>query len=284
MIEVEHLSYTYPRMENQALKQIHLSVKKGEILGVLGPSGAGKSTLQKVLLGVLHGYQGTVKVMGIEANQFDSNFYQRMGVSFEVPNFYQKFTALENLNFFRSFYKNKDIDLISMLETVDLLEARNKKVSDFSKGMKMRLSICRAFLHDPELVFLDEPTAGLDPLNIKKVRTFIKQKQAEGKTIILNTHNMQVAEQLCDRVAFIIDGEIKQIVRPNEIIMNRNQRRLTVTYLNQGQQEKVVFPMTRLDQNNAFQALLKQDTILKMETEQPSLEDLFIDITGRSLT
>ncbi|MBM7540240.1 ABC transporter ATP-binding protein [Amphibacillus cookii] len=283
MIHVCDLSFTYPKASKPSLTNLNFSVNKGEIFGILGPSGAGKSTLQKVLLGVLPGYSGTVEVMGQHANRLTSDFYQQLGVSFEVPNFYQKFTVIENLTFFRSFYQNHTIDIITLLEAVNLIEAKDQRVSNLSKGMKMRLNICRAFLHDPDLIFLDEPTAGLDPVNTKDVMTLIKQKQAEGKTLIINTHNMQVAEYLCDRVAFIVDGEIKEVVKPKVDLDQTNDKSIRITYRQDRTQKTKTFPLNNLGDNHDFLAILSLNTITAIETEQQSLEQLFIEVTGRGL-
>jgi fluoroquinolone transport system ATP-binding protein len=168
LIQVENLVYTYPGNTSPTIKNVDVSIKAGEIFGFLGPSGAGKSTIQKILIGVLKDFQGHVKVLNHDVNKASSQFYKQLGVAFETPNFYQKFTAAENLEFFAGFYNNERMDIEEVLEKVALENTLHTKVSSFSKGMKMRLNIVRAFLHDPDLIFLDEPTSGLDPVNVKK--------------------------------------------------------------------------------------------------------------------
>lgn len=283
MITIEDLSYTYPRAQKPVLNNIHLTIGEGEIFGILGPSGAGKSTLQKIVIGVLNGYKGDVTVLHTKMNKRNQSFYQRLGVAFETPNFYERFTAIENLQFFQSFYEHQTERLEDMLSFVGLEGMGDKRLGDFSKGMKMRLNICRAFLHDPELVFLDEPTAGLDPVNVNKVMEYIQSKKEEGKTIIINTHNMQIAEKWCDRVAFIVDGEIKLIDSPQKLLEQVDDKSVCVTYSQNGQRCQKTFPLLELYHNEAFQHLLERETIESIHTEVKTLEDFFIDVTGRSL-
>ncbi|WP_235601293.1 ABC transporter ATP-binding protein [Tissierella sp. P1] len=209
MIAVENVFAKYPGTSVNIIKDVSFEVGEGEIFGFLGPSGAGKSTLQKILTGVLPNYQGSVKVLGSEVNKHLSDFYEEIGVDFEFPNFYNKFTAMENLNYFSSLYKKQSLDPIPLLERMGLLSDANKKVGGYSKGMKMRLGFIRCLLHNPKLLFLDEPTSGLDPANARILKDIVLEQKQQGKTIILTTHNMHDAEELCDRVAFIVDGAIK---------------------------------------------------------------------------
>ena len=188
MISVKGLSFSYtssPFIENMSFE-----VRKGEIFGFLGPSGAGKSTLQKILTGLLTNYRGSVKVNGIEVKNRDRSFYEEIGIDFEFPSLYEKLTARENLRFFASLYK-KSLDIHELLKSVGLLQDADKRVADFSKGMKTRLNFIKALLHDPQLLFLDEPTSGLDPSNARLVKDIILQQKAMGKSIVLTTHNMK---------------------------------------------------------------------------------------------
>ncbi|MDQ4106798.1 MAG: ABC transporter ATP-binding protein, partial [Actinomycetota bacterium] len=169
MLKVKDLTFTYPGGGKPAVEGINFNVRPGEIFGFLGPSGAGKSTTQKILIGLLRGYRGHIEVMGRELGTWGPEYYERIGVSFELPNHYQKLTALENLDFFRSLYSGRTRDPMELLEMVGLADDAGTRVSQFSKGMQMRLTFVRALLHGPELIFLDEPTAGLDPTNARKL-------------------------------------------------------------------------------------------------------------------
>ena len=285
MLDVHDLTFTYPHNSAPALKGMNFMISKGEIFGFLGPSGAGKSTVQKILIGVLKQYDGTVRVMNNEMSKVDAAFYEQLGVAFEVPNFYQKFTAMENLKFFHSFYDTKGTEESPerLLHELGLQDAANTKVAEFSKGMKIRLNICRAFLHDPQLVFLDEPTSGLDPVNVRKVLAFISKKRDEGKTVVINTHNMEVADAMCDRVAFIVDGEIKLIDSPLELKLKHSQKQVTVQYKVSDERKYASFALSELAGSESFHRLLREAELEAIHTQEKTLEDLFIDVTGRRL-
>ena len=214
MIVVENLSYIYSGAPAPAIRGLGFEIERGEVFGFLGPSGAGKSTALKILIGLLKGYQGQVSVFGKDLKNWGADYYERIGVSFELPNHYLKLTALENLKYFASLYSNRVQDPRAMLDRVGLSEAGDLPVSQYSKGMKNRLNVARALLHDPELLFLDEPTTGLDPVNARLIQELIRKQKRAGKTVFLSTHNMTIANDLCDRVGFIVDGEIRLIEAP----------------------------------------------------------------------
>ncbi len=180
MIRVENLTYSYPGTEKQVLNNISFQIKQGEIFGFLGPSGAGKSTTQKVLNGLLKGFGGRVHINGTDLSKMERSFYEKIGVAFEFPNLYLKLTALENLQLFASFFKSPTRDPEELLKMVHLEGDRDTRVEAFSKGMKMRLSFIRALLNRPELLFLDEPTAGLDPGNARIMKDIILDLQTAG--------------------------------------------------------------------------------------------------------
>ena len=216
MLSVENLSYTYPG-GTEAVRGIDFTIEKGEIFGFLGPSGAGKSTTQKVLIRLLRGFQGQITVLGRPLIEWDDSYYEQVGVAFELPNHYQKLTARENLSLFRTLYSGDTRDPIELLEMVGLKVDADTRLSQFSKGMQMRLNFVRALIHKPDLLFLDEPTTGLDPVNGQKIKEIIRDQKAAGRTIFLTTHDMTVADQICDRVAFIIDGKITLIDSPRNL-------------------------------------------------------------------
>ena len=180
---------------------------RGEIFGFLGPSGAGKSTLQKILIGMLPNYEGTARVNGTDCKNFTRRFYENIGVDFEFSTMYEKRTARENLHFFASLYDKETRPADELLNAVGLLDDGDKRVSEYSKGMKARLNFIKALLHDPPVLSLDEPTSGLDPANSRIMKDLILEERSKG-TILLTTHNMQDAAELCDRVAFIVNGRI----------------------------------------------------------------------------
>ena len=185
MIEVEQLGFTYAGAASKVLKGLSFAIQKGEILGFLGPSGAGKSTTQKILIKLLTGFEGSAHVFGRDLRSWGSDYYERIGVSFELPNHYLKLTALENLNYFRSLYSGPADDPRLWLDRIGLGGDLHLRVSQFSKGMKIRLTFVRALLHRPELLFLDEPTAGLDPVNARLVKDIVLEQKQKGTTVFL---------------------------------------------------------------------------------------------------
>lgn len=284
MIYVNNLRFTYPGKKQETIKGIDFSVAKGEIFGLLGPSGAGKSTVQKVMIGVLKGYEGRVSIMGKEVRDLNSSYYEKVGVGFELPNLYLKMTACENLNFFRSFYSGITQEPEQLLRMVGLEEYMHNRVSSFSKGMKMRLNFIRALLNDPELIFLDEPTSGLDPVNAKKIKEIILQKKQEGKTIFLTTHNMNVAEEICDRVALVVEGQIRLIDSPRELKIKYGKKNLCVEHKEDNQVKETHFSLEGIGDNQNFLRLIKNYDIERMHTQEATLEDIFIKVTGRNLS
>lgn len=280
MIDVKNLTYQYPGTEKQAIRGISFSILKGEIFGFLGPSGSGKSTTQKILFKLLSGYEGQAQINNREVRNWSNDLYTKIGVGFELPNHYLKLTALENLSFFKNFYKHTN-NPMELLERVGLKEHAHRKVGDFSKGMKMRLNFVRSFLHDPEILFLDEPTSGLDPVTAKVVKDIILELRTKGKTIFITTHQMHDAEQLCDRVAFIVDGEIKTMDSPENLKIRHSQRSLEVLFRNQDTKE--VFNLDGLGQNESFLNKLKQYEIETIHSREATLDDIFIQVTGKSL-
>lgn len=283
MIEVSGLRFSYPGSKEPALKGLDFSIRKGEIFGFLGPSGAGKSTTQKILIGILKQYEGSVRVMDRELREARNDYYEKIGVAFEFPNFYTRFTAIENLNLFRSLYAGETEDPKALLAMLGLEQNANTKVSDYSKGMKMRLNMCRALLNKPDLLFLDEPTSGLDPVNAKILKELIVQKKRDGKTILITTHNMNAAEELCDHVAFIVDGGIRLIDSPRELKVRQGRKEVQVEYKEGSLLKRTGFDLRTIGTNPDFLRLLRQGEIETMHTQEASLEDIFVEVTGRRL-
>lgn len=284
MIKVENLSYTYPDSTEPVLSAISFSVKRGEIVGFLGPSGAGKSTTQKILIKLLQHYQGSVKLWDQEVNTLDRKAAARIGVAFEVPRFYVKLTARENLAFFGGLYPGPLEDADALMDAVGLDGDLDTRVSSFSKGMRMRLNFCRAVQHNPELLFLDEPTAGLDPVHARCIETLIRQRRENGATVFLTTHNMHVAQHLCDRVAFIVDGRLKLIDTPRNLNLEHGRRSLKVEHRRDDQSVVDEFGLDGLHENAVFQAILKAGQVETLHTQEATLEEVFHRVTGSRLT
>lgn len=276
MIEVSNLSFAYPAAKRPVLQGLHFHIKKGEIFGFLGPSGAGKSTTQQILIGKIKKYSGSARVSGQEVRTANAAFYERIGVAYEFPHFYNRFTALENLQHFRSLYRNQLTNPAALLEQVGLDDAAHKKVETFSKGMKMRLNYCRSVLNNPELLFLDEPTSGLDPVHADNLKRLIEARRQAGATIVITTHNMQAAEQLCDRVAFLMDGQIRFIDTPRSLKLMRGERKVRVEYELGDERMTEDFPLEGIGVNERYLSLIRSHRIVTMHTLEATLEDIFI--------
>lgn len=280
MLSVKHLKFNYPGQMNPAVNDISFEIKKGEIFGFLGPSGAGKSTSQKLLTGILKKYEGNIKYDNVELKKLGNDFYENVGISFEFPNLYLKLTAIENLDFIRKFYNNQGMDNESLLKMVGLSDHGHLKVSKFSKGMKMRLNFIRALVHDPDILFLDEPTSGLDPVNGQMIKSIILDLKAQGKTIFLTTHDMYVADALCDRVAFMVDGELACIDQPENLKSTYGDDQIKVEtdggHVHTFEKEKLYY-------NEAFMEILKEDNLKRIHSQEATLEQVFIKVTGRRL-
>jgi len=282
MLNINNLVYSYPKNKVPAVKGISFSVEKGEIFGFLGPSGAGKSTTQKILIKLLNDYSGQIDINGNNLKNADSDFFNQIGVCFELPNHYLKLTALENLQYFAGFYKQQPSNLYGLLDKVGLVNDARTKVENFSKGMKMRLNFIRSVMHNPEILFLDEPTTGLDPVNARKVKDIILEQKRLGKTIFITTHNMHDADELCDRVAFIIDGKLEIIDTPKNLKQMGGRRLITVEFENGGL-HSTDFLLDGLADNPDFLQVLRNSYIRSIHSKEATLEDIFIQITGKNL-
>lgn len=278
VFEVKNLVFSYPKHDEPTIRNISFSIREGTIFGLLGPSGAGKSTTQKILTKLLTGYSGEILYRGKDLKSYGKPFYEDIGVGFEMPVHFNKLTALENMAYFSGLYQRR-IDYEKLLTTVGLYEARNQAVGEFSKGMKVRLNFVRAMLNDPDVLFLDEPTNGLDPKNAMILKDMIREFRAKGKTVVITTHLMGDVEQLCDEVVFMTNGELSEIASPRDWKLKYGKKDVTVEYLGSDELRKAAFPLEGLGDNPDFLEVLKHpvETIHSGET---SLEDIFIRVTG----
>ncbi len=279
MISVKNLSHSYHNNDTMAVRNISFEIAKGETFGFLGPSGAGKSTTQGILTGLLKLQEGEVTVGGYDLRQARRQRFNTIGVSFEQSNVYSKLTAKENLEFYAKLFDVPTLPVEELLAMVGLEGKAKIRAGEFSKGMKHRLTFARSMINSPELWFLDEPTTGLDPTIAASIKGIIKQKAASGTTCFLTTHNMYIAEELCDRVAFIIDGEIKLIDTPKNLKLQYGQKLVDIEYLKEGNLIKETLPTA----DPKIREILKNETVQTMHTKEATLEQIFIQVTGRGL-
>jgi fluoroquinolone transport system ATP-binding protein len=282
-IAVDDLSFRYPGQSTPAVDGVSFAVPRGEIFGLLGPSGAGKSTLQKVLTRQQRRFDGGASVLGKPLAAWGQDYFEAIGVGFELPNHYVKFTAVENLAFFASLYKHKSRDPMELLALVGLEKAAHKKVETYSKGMRMRLNFVRAIQHDPEILFLDEPTAGLDPVNAHNIKRLIAGQRQQGKTVVLTTHNMNDVDELCDRISFMVAGRFAALDAPQTLKAKYGRRTVRVTHGRDDEVETDEFPLDGLADDARFQSILRAGAVRTLHSQEASLDQVFSDVTGTSL-
>ncbi len=284
MITVSDPHYTYPGNDAETLSGVSFAVVPGEIFGLLGPSGAGKTTLQGVLTRRNRRYRGDVGIFGRALPDWNWKYYQRIGVGFEFLFHYLKLTARENLRFFGSLYQGPVADPESLLAMVGLTGDADKRVGHFSKGMMTRLNFVRALAHDPELLFLDEPTAGLDPVNSAQIKKLIRERQQRGNTVILTTHNMHDVDEPCDRVALIVGGRLVTIDEPEALKHQHGKRSVRVEYSLNGSDKAESFAIDTLAEDEGFHALLRDTRVQTIHSQEATLDKVFAEVTGVTLT
>lgn len=279
VFEVKDLRFTYQKSKKEAVSGISFDVYEGEIFGLLGPSGAGKSTTQKILTKLFKTYDGSIIYKGKDLKAYNHNFYESIGVGFELPVHFSKLTGKENMEFFSQLYESK-ADIDTLLKAVGLYEDKDVLVASYSKGMKMRLNFVRALLNNPKMLFLDEVTNGLDPKNAHIIKDLIHEFKKQGGTVFLTTHLMNDVEELCDRVAFIRQGKIVEISTPKELKIKYGQREVNIEYYVNGGTKIETYPLDDIGKNEAFLNVLKNQTIETIHSGETSLDDIFIRVTG----
>lgn len=283
MITVKNLFHKYSEKEDYAVKDVSFEINRGEIFGFLGPSGAGKSTVQKILIGLLKKQKGQVLFNGNKIEEIKKDFFEKIGVSFELPNMYGKLTGYENLKYYAGLFKRDTIDPKEILGKVLLEDAVNRRANEYSKGMKQRLMFARSLVNNPDILFLDEPLSGLDPTTARHLKNMIIDLKEKGKTIFLTTHNMFVADELCDRVAFLNNGQIVALDTPKNLKLKYGSYSIKVEYKNNGNREEDIIDLNNIEQKNKLKNIIDNKEIITMHTREATLEEIFIQMTGRGL-
>ena len=282
MIDVKNLRFSYKK-GRETLHGLTFAVDDGEIFGFLGPNGSGKSTTQKILTGILGGYCGEALLFGQKPDAHPMDFRSQIGVLFEFPYLYTNLSALDNLNYFASFYpagrRRNAAELLEMLEfKKDFLR---KPVSSYSKGMRQRVSMARALIHNPRLLFLDEPTSGLDPATSMEIHKMLLELKDAGMAIFLTTHNMEEAAKLCDNVALLNEGIIVEYGNSKDICLRHNIHKRYRVRLHDGS----IHELAQSEESaRAIANWLAQDQIETIHSCEPTLETVFLSATGRSLS
>ena len=283
MIEVKNLYHRYEKKGKDVVSDVSFSIEKGEIFGFLGPSGAGKTTVQNIMIGLLGLQKGEVLYDGKSIKKMKSDFYNSIGVCFEQSNLYTKLTGFENLRYYAGLFNVPTLDPMLLLESVGLKDAAHKRCGTYSKGMKQRLTFTRSLINNPGILFLDEPTGSLDPGLAKKIKEMIVGLKKEGKTIFLTTHNMYIADELCDRVAFINEGEIIASDSPRNLKLKYGNKSVKVEYKTDGKLASEIFFLEKENDLNAFNKIISGKTVQTIHSQEATLEQIFIKLTGREL-
>ena len=278
-IEVEDLSRAFNGL--RAVDHISFSVEAGEIFGFLGHNGAGKTTTIRMLSGQLLPDSGRGRVAGCDIVAEQQRLKPLIGVVSEHQNLYERMSGRENLEFTARLYGQAFQRVDAVLEQVDLLNRAKDKVQNYSNGMKQRLLIARSILHRPQIVFLDEPTRGLDPVVGREIRRLITDMSNQGVTIFLTTHYMEEADQLCDRVAFLSEGRIVALDTAENLKTAHGKKQVNIT-LNNG--ESLGIALDGPNAGSELQQLLNNGEVKTIHSAEATLEDVFIQLAGRRLS
>jgi ABC-2 type transport system ATP-binding protein len=280
-LKAENIVYSYDSI--LAVDHISFHIGQGEILGFLGPNGAGKTTTLKMLVGLLVPQEGTVAILGKDIVRDKGEIQARIGVCFEEKSLYEDMSAAANLRFFASLFGEKDLDTAALQRRVGLPDDRKDHVANYSKGMKQRLMVARALVNQPKVLFLDEPTDGLDPVSSEAIRSVIMEEKAKGVTVFLTTHDMMEADKLSDRVVFLSDGNIAACDSPDNLKHQYGKRILKMRYHKGGELVEEELPLEDMQAGRRIQEILASYDVLDMHTEEATLEDIFIQLTGKKL-
>lgn len=276
IVKMEHVHMSFA--STQALKDVNFEIKKGEIFGFLGPSGAGKTTTIKLLTKQLSASDGTITLMGKGIDEIKSELYDMIGVLSDNSGMYEKLSVYENLKIFADLKRIDHNRIEETLRKIGLWNDRKKKASELSKGMKQRLLFARTILHRPALLFLDEPTSALDPATSEAVYELIEELHRDGTTIFLTTHNMNEADRLCDRVAFLHEGIIVECDHPDTLKLKHASDEVVIIsdtgkeYYTTRDKEAICHTLSEIDGN-----------VARITSIEPDLKTIFLDLTGREL-
>lgn len=301
-IEIEGLTKDYPvgfweQKKRRALDGLSLQVETGDVLGFLGPNGAGKSTTIKLLMGIIFPTAGTARILGQPIS--DVRMHRHIGYLPEQPYFYDYLTAAELLAYFARFFdmsadtRRERVEYL--LKKVGLESARKIQLRKYSKGMLQRVGLAQAILHEPQVVILDEPMSGLDPVGRREVRDIILELRREGRTVLFSTHILSDAEMLCDRVAVVVGGKLRGVGSPEQIVSMKSHGMEILFELRGGGNIPPAFATAATQTGNRYRIEVAQETlygaldqlriagaqVLSVTQLKPTLEDFFMNLVGK---
>ncbi len=263
-----------------ALMNVTFNVEEGEIFGFLGPSGAGKTTIIKLLTSQLIPTSGQVNVFGEDVYNNKKNIFKNIGVLSDNSGIYERLSVGDNLMLYANLYGVPKKNVEEILDKIGMSETIKKQAKKLSKGMKQRLMIARAVLHKPKLLFLDEPTSSLDPGIALEIHRLLRKLNEDGTTIFLTTHNMEEADKLCDRVAFLNGGEIVEIENPKVLKLKYITDDIKVTLK---ENNKEIMIKNDVESASKIKVWMENEQLLAIHSMEPSLEKIFLNLTGREL-
>lgn len=277
VIETRNLSKVYRdfwgRQKVRALKALDLEIRRGEIFGLLGPNGSGKTTTIKLLLGLLFPTSGQAYVLGKEATDVTKN--ERIGYLTEESYLYKFLNAEETLDFYGRLFdmpahvrRQRSAELIDM---VGLNWAKRRQLKEYSKGMTRRIGLAQALINDPELIVLDEPTTGLDPIGCREMKDLILKLRAQGKTVLMCSHRLDDVQDVCDRIAILHQGELKELGRVDSLLKIRDVTEIRTSALSDAAKEEI---RAVIERHNGH--------VLHMDNPTTTLEELFLNIVRES--
>lgn len=277
-IKINNISHSFK--EKKVLKGIDLEIKKGEVFGLLGPSGAGKTTLINIVTGQLNASEGVCRISGVDSSRLSGEQYKKIGVMMDHFGLYERMSCFDNLKFYDLLDGNRTSHIDDVLSRVGLLESKKVQVANLSKGMKNRLSFARAVLRKPEILFLDEPTGGLDPNTTKEIHKMLLEEKEKGTTIFLTTHNMHEAEELCDNIALLNEGRIVEYGKPAELCRKYNNQKKYKLHLKSGEDVELAHEKENMEKLIFY---LQNEEVETIHTNEPDLEMIFMTLTGGEL-
>jgi fluoroquinolone transport system ATP-binding protein len=283
MIDVKNLYYSYHDDEIYAVSDINFHINDGEVFGLLGSIGSGKTTIQNILCGLLPFKKGDIIIDGIDLKNPTKAYFNDIGVLFERPKLYRKFTALENLRFFSRLYSKKCEDPRELLAKVGLNNDIKKKVFDYTAGMIKRLGLARALINNPKTLLLDEPTSGIDNYSADIIKEVVFKKRDSIRSFFISTHNIQVAEKLCDRLGFIADGKIKKISTLKKLKREFGKNIIEVEYMFRGKVIKESLCPNNMAEKELLANIMRSKKIKTMHTKEATLDEIFLNLTGKEL-
>lgn len=278
MIKINHLNVIFG--DFTAVHNLDLVVNQGELFGFLGPNGAGKTTTIRVLTGSLKPTDGEVMIDDLALKSDFNRIKRIIGYVPDTENHIEDFTGRENLQLYADIYRIPHSAVDEWLAKLQLTEAADLKVANYSKGMKKKLLIARELLHEPKLIFFDEPTANLDAHSVLLVRKLLLDQSKKGTTIFLTTHDMQEVEEICDRVAILAKGKLIACETPTAFITRHAERFCDVQYDEAGETVRRTFHLDNVEDKKVLSNIITEKNCVRVHSREFKFEDVFKKLTG----